>query len=132
MKLAHVDLSKISIFLLNEAERFQITGVKDPDEIISKLLETFPDAKIVLTPGSDGAIYADNTQKHFQPIFEVQAIDTTAARDTFTGCFLAGLSDGMAIPEIMRRCAMASAIAVTRAGAIPSIPRRAEVEALLD
>ena len=97
------------------------------DEIIAEMLRRFPKAKIVLTLGKDGAVYADAEQKHFQPIFKVRAVDTTAAGDTFTGYFLAGLLNGMPVPEILKMSAKASSIAVTRAGAVPSIPYRDEV-----
>ena len=126
-KLDEVDMSKISIFLLNEVEGGQITGLTEPDEIIARLLQLYPHAKIVLTLGKDGAIYADSTQKHFQPIFKVQAVDTTAAGDTFTGYFLAGLCENMPIPEALKMSAKASSIAVSRKGAVPSIPYREEV-----
>ena len=126
-KLNAVDMGKISIFLLNEVEGGQITGLTEPDEIIAKLLELYPHAKIVLTLGKDGAIYADSTQKHFQPIFKVQAVDTTAAGDTFTGYFLAGLCENMPIPEALKMSAKASSIADSPAGAVPSIPNREEV-----
>ena len=126
-KLDAVDMKKISIFLLNEVEGGQVTGLTDPDEIIAKMLEMFPHAKIVLTLGKDGAIYADASQKHFHPIFQVKAVDTTAAGDTFTGYFLAGLMEGMPIPEILKMSSKASSIAVTREGAVPSIPYRSEV-----
>ena len=91
------------------------------------MLHRFPNAKIVLTLGKDSAVYADAGQKHFQPVFKVQAVDTTAAGDTFTGYFLAGLLDGMPVPEILKMSAKASSIAVTREGAVPSIPYRSEV-----
>ena len=130
-KLDAVDMGKISIFLLNEVEGGQITGKTDPDDIIERLLGLYPHARIVLTLGGDGAMYADATRKHYQPIFNVQAVDTTAAGDTFTGYFLAGLCEGLPVPEILRMSAMASAIAVSRAGAVPSIPDRAEVEEAL-
>lgn len=126
-KLSAVDMAKISIFLLNEVEGNQVTGLTDPDEIIAEMLRRFPKAKIVLTLGKDGAVYADAEQKHFQPIFKVQAVDTTAAGDTFTGYFLAGLLSGLPVPEILKMSAKASSIAVTRAGAVPSIPYRDEV-----
>lgn len=126
-KLDAVDMGKISIFLLNEVEGFQVTGKTEPDEIIAGLLEKYPHARIVLTLGKDGAVYADRNQKHFQPIFKVQAVDTTAAGDTFTGYFLAGLCEGMPIPEVLKMSAKASSIAVSREGAVPSIPYRAEV-----
>ena len=130
-KLDAVDMGKISIFLLNEVEGGQITGLTQPDDIIAKLLEMFPEAKIVLTLGGDGAVYADATQKHYQPIFKVKAVDTTAAGDTFSGYFLAGLCEGLDIPTILRMSAKASSIAVSREGAVPSIPYRAEVEEAL-
>ena len=126
-----VDLSKVSLFLLNEVEGSQITGLTEPEEILSALLQRFPEAGILLTLGREGAIYADAGQKHVQPIFSVTAVDTTAAGDTFTGYFLAGLCQGLPIPQVLRRSAMAAAIAVSRPGAVPSIPRREEVDRAL-
>ncbi len=130
-KLNAVDMTKISIFLLNEVEGGQITGLTDPDEVLAKMREMFPHAKIVLTLGKDGAKYAEGDKVYYQPIFKVQAVDTTAAGDTFTGYFLAGLISGMEIPEILKMSAKASSIAVTREGAVPSIPYRNEVEQAL-
>lgn len=126
-RLKEVDLTKISLFLLNEVEGEQITGSKDPDEIILKMLEQFPKAKIVLTLGKDGAMYAAGEERFFQPVFKVDAVDTTAAGDTFTGYFIAGMMEEMPIPKILEMSAKASSIAVTRNGAVPSIPYRNEV-----
>ena len=126
-KLDAVDMKKISIFLLNEVEGFQLTGEKETEAIIAKLRSLFPHARIMLTLGKDGAVYVDAEQKVFQPIFKVKAVDTTAAGDTFTGYFLAGLADGLPMEQVLRMSAKASSIAVTREGAVPSIPYRAEV-----
>lgn len=126
-KLNAVDMKKISIFLLNEVEGGQITGLTEPDEVLDKMREMFPHAKIVLTLGKDGAKYAEGEAVYDQPIYPVEAVDTTAAGDTFTGYFLAGLIEGMPIPEILKMSAKASSIAVTRKGAVPSIPYRTEV-----
>lgn len=131
-KLKAVDMTKISLFLLNEIEGYQLTGCREPDAIINSIRERFPHAAVVLTLGSDGAVYADQSCKHFQPIFPVKAVDTTAAGDTFTGYFIAGLAQGMEIPDILRMSAKASSIAVSRAGAVPSIPYRDEVIASLE
>ena len=130
-KLSKVDMAKISLFLLNEVEGNQVTGLTVPEEIIVKMQELYPHARIVLTLGKDGAVYAEGTERFFQPIFPVKAVDTTAAGDTFTGYFLAGLAEGMAIPEILKMSAKASSIAVSRPGAVPSIPYRDEVMAAL-
>lgn len=129
-KLDAVDLSKISVFILNEVEGYQITGSNDPETIITKLLTAYPQAKVVLTLGKDGAVYADAQQRYRQNAFPVQAVDTTAAGDTFTGYFIAGLTEGMEIPSILKMSAKAASIAVTREGAVPSIPCRSEVAAL--
>lgn len=126
-KLRAVDLTKVSVFLLNEEEGGQLTGLTRLEEVLEALVERFPRAQIVLTLGKDGAMYARGAERHFQPIFPVQAVDTTAAGDTFTGYFMAGLAEGLPIPEVLRRSARASAIAVTRPGAVPSIPCRDEV-----
>jgi len=108
-------------------EGFQLTGEKETESIIVKLRELFPHARIMLTLGKDGAVYLDAEQQVFQPIFKVKAVDTTAAGDTFTGHFLAGLAEGLPMEEVLRMSAKASSIAVTREGAVPSIPYRAEV-----
>jgi len=127
-KLEAVDLKKVDVFLLNEVEGEQITGKQEPEAIIAEMRKQFPKAKIVLTLGEDGAVYADAEEFWVQSAFTVEAVDTTAAGDTFTGYFLAGLMEGMEIPDILKMSAMASAIAVTHAGAVPSIPWREEVE----
>ena len=59
-------------------------------------------------------------------------VDTTAAGDTFTGYFVAGLMEGRSLQDCMRLSSMASAIGVTRAGAANSIPEREEVEKALE
>ena len=126
-KLDAVDMGKISILLLNEVEGYQFTGCTEPEKMIDHLLGRYPDMKLMLTLGKDGAICADSKQRYLQPAFSVKAVDTTAAGDTFTGYFLAGLAEGMEIPQVLKMSAKASAIAVTREGAVPSIPYRTEV-----
>ena len=126
-KLDEVDMSKISIFILNEIEGEELTGCSKPGNIISCMIRDYSGARVVLTLGGDGAIYADKDNYVHQTIFKVDAVDTTAAGDTFTGYFLAGLMEGMNIKDVLRLSAKAASIAVTRKGAIPSIPYRKEV-----
>lgn len=81
-----------------------------------------------ITPYANIILQKD--ERYMQPIFKVKAVDTTAAGDTFTGYFLAGLIAGMEIPDILQMSAKASSIAVTRPGAVQSIPYRKEAKRL--
>lgn len=120
-------LETVSWFLLNEIEGEALTGESDPGRILDVLEQKYPNGSVVLTLGANGAWAMDRGQRFFQPAFEVQAVDTTAAGDTFTGFFLAGISGGMPIPGALRRAAFASSIAVSRKGAADSIPTAEEV-----
>jgi ribokinase len=123
------DLSKISLFLVNEIEGFQITGKKEPDQILEKIRELYPAAAVVLTLGGEGSVYQDENGIYRQGIYKVKAVDTTAAGDTFTGYFISSILDGLPVQQGLALAAKASAIAVSRPGATASIPLRAEVEA---
>ena len=112
---------------MNEIEGFQITGEKEPDKILQKVKELYPNAKVVLTLGSDGSVYQDDTEIYRQGIYKVKAVDTTAAGDTFTGYFISSIIDGLPVQEGLKLAARASAIAVSRPGATASIPLRSEV-----
>ena len=125
--LEKCDLSKVSLFLVNEIEGYQITGEKEPDKILSRIKEIYPDARVVLTLGGDGSVFQDHTGIYRQGIYKVKAVDTTAAGDTFTGYFISSLIDGLPVEEGLKLAAKASAIAVSRPGATASIPMKEEV-----
>lgn len=129
-KIKALPLDYVDYFLLNEVEAGQIleTDETDGEILADRLLERFPGAAIVLTLGSKGSIYADGKQRIRQQAYRVKAVDTTAAGDTFTGYFIAEMASGQAPEKAMDLASRASAIAVTRAGAAPSIPLRKEVE----
>ena len=126
-KLKACDMSKVSMFLVNEIEGYQITGERKPERILAAVKEKYLSAKIVLTLGGDGSVYQDETGIYHQGIFKVKAVDTTAAGDTFTGYFISSIIDGMSVKEGLEMAAKASAIAVSRPGATASIPIKQEV-----
>ena len=66
------------------------------------------------------------------PAFRVKAVDTTAAGDTFTGYYLAGVCKGTGREEALRTACGASALAVTKKGAAASIPAAEEVERFME
>ena len=120
-------LESVSWFLLNEIEGEALTGETIPEKILDRLEQKYPRSSVVLTLGKNGAWAMDFGRRFFQPAFEVKAVDTTAAGDTFTGYFLAGIGCGMPIPDALRRAAFASSIAVSRKGAADSIPTLDEI-----
>ncbi len=117
-------LQYVDLFMLNEIEAGQITGVQseEGDVLADALLKKFPDSKFVLTLGPHGSVYIDKDQKVEQEIYKVKTVDTTAAGDTFTGYFLAGILRGGSIKDSLDLASKASAITVTGHGAAPSIP----------
>lgn len=129
-KLDSCDFKKISMLLLNEVEGAQVTGEKDEKKILVRLKELYPNMQVVLTLGKDGSVYQYKDQVYRQGIFSVQAVDTTAAGDTFTGYFISSILEGMPVDEGLKLAAKASAIAVSREGATASIPVKAEVESV--
>ena len=132
-KILALPLDVINYFILNEVEAAQILGKEDKGEesweqIADDLLKKFPQATIVLTIGSEGSVFKNQKETVCQSIYKVQAVDTTAAGDTFSGYFIGGILGGLSAKEAMDQASKASAIAVTRKGAAPSIPLLAEVQ----
>lgn len=120
-------LEMVDWLLLNEVEGHDLTGCTAPKDILDALHTRYPACRIVLTLGEAGAIYSDGQQRVHQPAIQVQAVDTTAAGDTFTGYFLQAVLTGRPAAKALRRAAHASAIAVSRPGASASIPYAGEV-----
>lgn len=117
--------------LVNETEGAALTGQTDTACIADALADRLPQTEIVLTLGTEGAIYRCGAERVFVPARRVAAVDTTAAGDTFTGYFLAARAEGKDAEYAMRLATAASAIAVTRHGAADSVPTLAEVRATL-
>ena len=84
--------------------------------------------EIILTFGDKGAYYRHKDINIFQPAYKVDAVDTTAAGDTFTGYFIALRQQGKSIEESLQKASKASSITVSRKGASISIPKIAEVD----
>lgn len=85
----------------------------------------------LITLAGDGAVAVTADDAVFFPPIRVAVVDTTAAGDAFAGCLAAGLASGLARDDAIRRAMAAGALAVTKAGASPSIPEKAEIDALL-
>lgn len=126
---------RLHVLVVNEAEASQLSGteVRDVDSASRAALDLHRrgPAIVVVTLGGDGCIVRDETGSHHQRAFPVEAVDTTAAGDTFCGALGVSLAERRPLLEAVRFASAAAAIACTRLGAQPSIPRRAEVDAFL-
>ena len=120
----------------NESEAEALTGlpVTSVDEAIKaaqKLLQMGAGAAII-TLGDKGALYHDATQTFHTPVISAgPVLETTGAGDAFNGGFATAIAEGMTAPQAVRFGCATAGISVTRAGTAPSMPSRAEIEALL-
>lgn len=124
-------INQLDWLIVNEVEGAGIVGGAADESLLQRLAERFPQAGILLTLGSRGAqCFRDG---HYASICscKVQAVDTTAAGDTFSGYFLSGVMQGLSLAETLRLATVASALCVQRPGAANSIPTRAEMEQVL-
>ncbi|MCR9078740.1 MAG: ribokinase [Hyphomonadaceae bacterium] len=87
---------------------------------------------VALTLGGDGAALFKMGQEIARvPAFKVDVVDTTGAGDTFCGALAVALAEGQPPEQALRFASAAAALAVTRPGAQPSLPKRAQVDAML-
>lgn len=120
----------------NESEAEGITGlpvtsVAEAKAAAGKLLSQGVGAAIV-TLGENGALYHDGRETVHVPAFVAgPVVETTGAGDAFNGGFAAALARGAGPIEAVRFGCATAGISVTRPGTAPSMPSRAEVEALL-
>ena len=122
-------LSLVDLFIVNEVEGAGLAGVdsKEISEIIKGLQGRYPDTEIVLTVGSNGSYYIHKDTVIHQDAYPVEAVDTTAAGDTFTGFFLASYLNDRDVRKALDLAARASSITVQGKGAAASIPSIEEV-----
>jgi len=128
-------LSKVTWFTPNETEAAFYTGdLANPEHAATaRTLMEMGLTNLILKLGSRGAYLATpDGHGHRIPSFPANSVDTTAAGDCFNGAFATGLALGMSPPESARFASAAAAISVTRPGAQPSMPTRAEVLHLLE
>ena len=125
----------VDLLTPNETEASTLTGIpvadrKKAKEAGVKLLE-MGCGDVIVTLGSDGALWVnkDGTQ-HF-PSFPVRAVDSTAAGDAFNGALASALAEGKALEEAIPFANAAGALTTTRRGAQESLPDRAAILAIV-
>lgn len=124
----------VSVIVPNETEAAYLTGIEIHDELSAVTaagkLKSKGAGSVIITMGSRGALVYDG-EAVLIPAHEVNAVDTTAAGDTFCGALCVGIAEGRTLESAARFASAASALAVQKHGAQDSIPTREEAEKML-
>ncbi len=120
-------LECVDLLCVNETEAAALGRTSDVEAAAAALCDRLPAGEILLTRGAAGAWHLSAAGRLQQQARRVQTIDTTAAGDTFLGYYLAARLAGERPSECLSLATQAAALCVTRAGAMDSIPRRAEL-----
>ncbi len=128
-------LKHVDVLVPNQSELGLLTGmaVESVEEVTSAAmaLRAMGVKNVIVTLGSEGVLVLDETNTSLLPPYAVDVVDTTAAGDAFVGAFAVALGRGATLVEAARWGNAAGALAVTKAGAQPSLPSRAELEQML-
>ncbi len=124
-------IGSVDLLCLNETEGAAMAGESSPEKIASSLAARWPQCEIVLTLGAQGALYRHGADSCQLDACAVNAVDTTAAGDTFLGYFLAARAGDRPPRDCLAWACRAAALCVTRPGAMDSIPFEREVQAFL-
>jgi len=121
----------------NESEAHGITGIKVTDlasaEEAARALINLGVGTAIITLGENGCLLVDSDGVHHQSVISAgPVVETTGAGDAFNGGLAVALSEGVAMREAVRFGCATAGISVTRPGTAPSMPSRAEIDALLN
>jgi len=116
----------------NESELEALSGRTDGAyEEAARSLLTSDQQTAIITLGGQGARWVRKSGSNLIPAFRVNVVDTTGAGDAFNGGFAVALAEGRDLEEAIRFANAVAGLCVTRPGTAPSMPHRAEVDALL-
>ena len=124
-------LAKIDVITPNETEAEMLTGINVENladaEKAAQALRDKGIGTVIITMGSQGAFVLSDSFTGMVATRKVEAVDTTAAGDTFNGALAVGMANGQAIEEALAFANKAATISVTRLGAQASVPSLAEL-----
>lgn len=120
-------IEKVTWLVVNETEGATLSNEEDSEKIIQTLKQKYPYTYILFTMGKEGSRVLTDKEDIKVEALKVNAVDTTGAGDTYIGYFVRGIVEEMPLLETAQMATKASAIAVTRFGAVDSIPNYEEV-----
>lgn len=126
-------LDSVDVLVPNQTELALLAGHDVPvdREVAAELAQRLPCPAVVVTLGAGGALVVTDAATTHVPAPVVEAVDTTAAGDSFCGALADGLVRGLDLVEACRWAVRVGAVTTLRRGAQPSLPTPAEVDALL-
>ncbi len=132
--LSAAQLADINVLVVNETEAGILSGrtPKTPSEALEvgrQLMKLV--SAVVITLGAQGAVYVSPDGEGHIKSYRLPVLDTTAAGDAFIGVFCTALCENLPLERAVRRGVAAGALACTKPGAQPSLPRRNEIDALV-
>ncbi len=124
-------LKNLYLITPNRSEASRISGieVKDMESAYraAKAILNMGPKNVIITLGSEGSLLDDGSMPMRVEALKVEAVDTTAAGDTYNGVLASVIAEGRSLIEAIREANVAAAISVTRMGAQPAAPTRAEI-----
>ncbi|MCI5718525.1 MAG: ribokinase [Alistipes sp.] len=128
-------LSRIDVITPNRSEATRISGIEVTDMASARraaeAIHAMGTRRVIITLGGEGSLIYDGGEFEHIGATRVEAVDTTAAGDTFNGVLAVGVAEGLSLARAAREASVAAAISVTRMGAQTAAPTRAEVEAFI-
>lgn len=126
-------LRSVTCLSPNESELSMLTGMTvnslDSAEAAARALLRRGAEQVVVKLAEKGALWVTTKECHYEAAPVIEAVDTTAAGDAFTGALAVGLADDMPMPAAMQRACLVGALTCTKLGAQPSIPTREQADA---
>ncbi|MGD1919499.1 MAG: ribokinase [Pleurocapsa sp.] len=115
-----VDLMTPNEIEASQLVGFTVDGVTTARQAAS-FLHQMGVKNVVITLGSQGALYSNPTENFWVKPIPVSVVDTVAAGDAFNGALTAGLASGKSLTEALSWGAVGGALAVTKSGAQASL-----------
>jgi len=121
-------MERCDVLKISDNEVEFLFDTTDYDKGAALIEEKYHIPLVLITMGKDGSRVLTNNEDVKVEAMKVNAIDTTGAGDTYIGYFVKGILEGFSLVESANLATKASAIAVTRFGAVDSIPSYDEVK----
>lgn len=132
VKLDDERIKNVDLLTPNETELEIISGVSiETEEDIQKAAQIMIEKgvkELIVTLGSKGSLYINKEKSMFKKAYKVEAVDTTAAGDSYTGALAVALSQDKNIEDAMDFASKVGALSVLKEGAQSSLPTLEDVK----